>query len=88
LLARGSDELTCARRALQCSPEDYTVRYCLADSLAEQQQFTEAEEHLNWCLRQRPDDASLRRKIQEVVKSRIDSQRPIAESHQKPGPLR
>lgn len=68
-----AERLRCGRNALRSDPNSYRVREKLALCLADLGQFAEAQEHLDWCLRRRPDSKSLR-KVKEVVAQQIRSQ--------------
>jgi tetratricopeptide (TPR) repeat protein len=64
--------LACARRAMAANPNSFSVRCHLAMALADSGRFAEAEEHLEWCLTQRPDNRVLQRKLREVVRAGMD----------------
>jgi len=68
-----ADRLRCGRNALRSDPNSYRVREKLAHCLADLGEFAEAKEHLDWCLRRRPDHESLR-KMEEVVSRQLQSQ--------------
>jgi len=59
--------LRCGRNALRCDPNSCRVRKMLAYCLAGLGQFAEAKEHLDWCLKRKPGDKSLRGKMEEIV---------------------
>ena len=60
--------LQCGRNALRCDPNSCRVRKMLAYCLADLGEFAEAKEHLDWCLKRKPDDRSLRHKLNQVVR--------------------
>jgi tetratricopeptide (TPR) repeat protein len=64
--------LRCGREALALATNNFQVRRTLARCLAEQGQFAEAREHLNWCLKRKPGSASLERMLREVIKRQIE----------------
>jgi len=64
--------LRCAREAFSSAPHNFEVRRRFARCLAEHGQLAEAEEHLNWCLKRRPGDASLENMLRQVVKRQIE----------------
>jgi O-antigen ligase len=74
----GQRALACARRALECDPNDYNVHYQLALCLLEQKQYAEAESELHWCLQRNSRDKSLEVKLKEALKGRLDAQRAAA----------
>ncbi len=51
--------LECARKALRCDPNDLRVHEGLARCFVNLEQFAEAREHLDWCLRRKPGDPRL-----------------------------
>lgn len=60
---------SCFRRALDMDRASFPVRRAYGAFLLEQNQFAEATEYLEWCLRISPNDESLRRSV-EVAKLR------------------
>ena len=65
--------LRCARKALDCDPNKLHVRQRLAYCLFDAGLLDEAEEHLDWCLKRKPDSQALRNKLREVDRRRNDS---------------
>jgi tetratricopeptide (TPR) repeat protein len=53
-------ELRCLSRAVDCSPDDYTLRRRLAARLITANQFDDAVEQLRWCRRRKPHDAHIK----------------------------
>jgi tetratricopeptide (TPR) repeat protein len=74
----GPQALDCARRALQCSPNDYHAHYQLALCLMNQGQFAEAETHWRWCRQRSPVNKDLENRIREAVKGRLKAERSLA----------
>ena len=64
----------CSRKAYRLNPNDYEIRYNLARRLIEQKQYEEAEDHLKWCARRRPDNQKLQMLVRETAKNRISQQ--------------
>ncbi len=75
LLGDDDRALDCARQAQTCDPDNYDVRYALAARLLRQGLFAEAEPHLSWCLKRRPDNRALERMYKEVLQGRLAGQR-------------
>ncbi|HIQ21256.1 MAG TPA: tetratricopeptide repeat protein [Planctomycetes bacterium] len=78
-LEQREERLRCLRQALDADPAGYDVRMALGRCLYETGSYAEAEQHLRWCLRLRPDDASLRRLVETAADRRLRmGQRPDA----------
>jgi tetratricopeptide (TPR) repeat protein len=73
-MARTDRALECGRRAMKCSPNNYDVRYQLALTLIDRQEFAEAERHLQWCLQRKPDERRLERRLKEALRGRLDQE--------------
>ncbi len=56
----------CAREALSMAPNNFSLRYRVAMTLCQQQQYEQAYEHLMWCVQRKPDDPTLRRRLRSV----------------------
>ena len=63
--------LQCARNALRCDPNGFRVHQRLANCLAGLGQLAEAKEHLDWCLKRKPDDQRLLDKEKEIMRKEI-----------------
>ncbi|HUT91370.1 MAG TPA: O-antigen ligase family protein [Thermoguttaceae bacterium] len=63
--------LQCGRNALECDPNAFQAHQSLADCLADLDQFAEAKEHLEWCLRRDPADERLLKRKEEIVRKEI-----------------
>lgn len=74
-LGNEEGKLHCARQAAKCNPDDFQVRYQLAMCLVQQELLEEAEPHLGWCLRRKPDHPALQNAMKKVVKERLRGQR-------------
>jgi len=74
LLEQSDRALDCARNAFARNPNDYNVRHAMALRLADQQQFAEAETHVDWCLQRRPNDKRLQDLRRRIVVGRIDGE--------------
>ena len=69
----GPQALRCAQTAFACDPNNYDVRYALSLCLIERKSFAEAQQHLSWCLKRRPEDRSLEQRYREALRGRLDS---------------
>ncbi len=65
------EALRCIRQASALSPRDVALRRDLGLRLAESQRYDEAVETLQWCLRRRPSDDSLRAQLVEINRQRL-----------------
>jgi hypothetical protein len=73
--------LQCARNASRQDPNSLGVRQALAFCLADLEQFAEAREHLEWCLKRRPEDQVLNEKMKDIVREELLRRtRPVAET--------
>jgi hypothetical protein len=63
----------CAQRALSADGSDFHVRFTIGQYLLAQKHFTEAEEHLKWCLARKPGDKQLRAALESATRGRIDT---------------
>jgi O-antigen ligase/tetratricopeptide (TPR) repeat protein len=63
--------LACLRRAVDVSPNDFAAQYTLGTHLLEIRQFAEAEEHLMWCARRRPEDHKVQEMVARAVRERV-----------------
>ncbi len=73
--------LQCGRNASRHDPNSLRVRQALAFCLADLEQFAEAREHLEWCLKRRPKDRVLNEKMKDIArKEALRKIRPVAES--------
>ena len=61
--------LSCLRHAVQQAPERFALRQKLARQLLRGGEYDEARQHLQWCLRRKPDDASLKRDLQIATRA-------------------
>ena len=69
----------CLQNALHCQSINFTARYELGMCLNELGELGQAEIHLTWCLRRRPDNESLRKLLESIAKNRRQvSARPTA----------
>ncbi|MCO6457491.1 MAG: tetratricopeptide repeat protein, partial [Pirellulaceae bacterium] len=58
--------LACLRQAVRLRPREYSLRRALAEELLAAGSADESIEHFRWCLRQRPDDAHLQRRLAQA----------------------
>jgi predicted Zn-dependent protease len=63
--------LACLRRAVDVNPNDFAAQYTLGTHLLEIRQFAEAEEHLMWCARRRPEDHKVQEMVARAVRERV-----------------
>ena len=70
-LDRRSESVRCFGNALECEPSDFDAHYGLGRCLFELGSFAEAEEHLTWCLRSRPNDKNVRNLLDKTVDGRL-----------------
>jgi tetratricopeptide (TPR) repeat protein len=63
--------LQCGRNALRHAPNDFRARHNLALCLVDLGQFAEAKEHLEWCLKRKPDDPLLNRTMEDIARNDI-----------------
>ena len=80
LLDDGAGAVHCAKAAFQNEPNHYQVRYALGCALARENRFSEAEQHIRWCVQRRPDNENLQGILRAVVKGRIVGH-DLTESH-------
>jgi tetratricopeptide (TPR) repeat protein len=66
--------LLCAQNAFDCDPNSFYARRKLAGCLVENGRSAEAETHLRWCLKRKPDNKTLKNMLMAVVKGQ-DKQR-------------
>lgn len=59
------------RRALACDEARYDIHAMYATQLLSVGKYQEAQEHLEWCLLRKPDDADVREKRELAVKQRL-----------------
>ena len=59
--------LRCARAAAKFEPNDFKTRRSLVRNLIDQQLYVEAEPHVRWCLRRKPEDKYLRSAITKIL---------------------
>lgn len=81
-------QLECGRAALRADSNQLAIRQALALCLADAHQYAEAEEHLRWCLRRKPNSRHLEAKLRDVLQNRIRSEgqtatRPMMEASQR-----
>lgn len=67
--------LQCARRALECDPNNYQVHYQLALCLMNQGMFADAQSHLHWCLQRSPNDRNVENTMKEALKGKLEAER-------------
>jgi O-antigen ligase/tetratricopeptide (TPR) repeat protein len=77
-LGDGPHALRSAQSACACDPNNYDVRYALSLCLIEQESFAEAQGHLSWCLRRRPEDRTLEQRYKEALRGGLDRRGPTA----------
>ena len=70
-LADSTRELDCLKRAADLKPNDFSMRYQLAECLFAQAYFAEAERHFAWCLQRQPEDANLSARVAQAAKERV-----------------
>jgi tetratricopeptide (TPR) repeat protein len=70
-LDRLGESVRCLGDALKCDPSDFDAHYGLGLGLFTLGSFSEAEEHLTWCLRSRPHDKNVRNLLDKTVDSRL-----------------
>jgi tetratricopeptide (TPR) repeat protein len=75
------DRLRCGQNALRLDPNSFRARHNLALCLADLGQFPQAKEHLQWCLKRKPDDPLLSRAMEHITRKetlmRTTAQHPI-----------
>lgn len=69
----GQDEAALAslQSVVQLAPHVYEYRHALARQLLRQQHYAEAREHLQWCLRRKPNDTLLSRDLQVATRAEL-----------------
>lgn len=55
--------IECIRQAVALHPYDYRLHYNLAQRLLEQEAYDEAIEEFRWCMRRKPDDKSVQKRL-------------------------
>lgn len=73
-LADTAKAVACLRRALRIDANHYEVHYQLAARLIDQQEFAEAQTHLQWCLYRKPDEQRLERRFKEALRGKMDQE--------------
>jgi hypothetical protein len=73
LIHDGPRALPAARNAYACDPNNYDVRYALAESLLAERLPGEAEQHFHWCLQRKPDDATLADRYRQALGDAISA---------------
>ena len=71
VLRAPEERLQCGRNAYRSDPNSCRVREMLARCLADLGHFAEAKDHLNWCIKRKPDNDSLHNKMKEIVRREI-----------------
>ena len=74
-LKRHEEAETCYQQALQENPSSLSARLGYGLWLSQQQRFTQAAGHLNWCARQRPGDKKLQRLARQTRQAAITANR-------------
>jgi len=87
-LGDGKSALACGRNSLRCDPGSHRVREFLVSALINQKRYDEAEQHLRWLLKRKPESESLQKQLKYVVKKRIATREHVASSGQIPQRLR
>lgn len=70
-LGKQPERLQCLRRAVRCHAADFDARYALGECLLKMKNFDEAEKHLRWCLREKPQDKRTRALAEILVGRRL-----------------
>jgi len=70
-LGSQSERLRCLRSAVRCHASDYDARCALGECLFEMESLDEAEKHLSWCLREKPQDKKVRALVEAIVERRL-----------------
>ena len=70
-LGETAEQVECLRNAVRCDYSNYDARYALGVALCQSKQFSEAEEHVTWCLRRKPHDQTLRSLLEGIVNDRL-----------------
>jgi hypothetical protein len=73
-LERPAEKLQCLRRAAALLPNDFALRFSLAQELSQAGAFADAESQLQWCAQRRPDNSEVKTALAAAVKGRIDRQ--------------
>jgi tetratricopeptide (TPR) repeat protein len=73
-LEQPENVLACLERANQLLPNDFSIRKSLGLYLAEQGEFGQAENHLQWCLQRQPESKQLQTAVAAAVKGRLGHQ--------------
>jgi len=66
-----AESLGCLRKAVRCDSSNFDARLALGKCLRELKEFDEAERHLTWCLRRKPQDKELRALVETVIEQRL-----------------
>lgn len=66
--------LAAARYAVMLTPSDFGHRRLLIRALVRNEQFAEAVEQLQWCIRRQPDDSRLQAELQRVYRQQLTNQ--------------
>lgn len=69
----GDDELSLIQleRAMDCDPQQFGVRFDLAQTLMRIGRYGEAEQHYRWCLARRPEVTALRINLETATTARM-----------------
>ncbi len=70
-LANDKLELSCLRKAAQASPNDFAVRYQLAECLFTQAKYAEAQREFAWCQQRQPEDKNLSARVAQAAREQV-----------------
>jgi tetratricopeptide (TPR) repeat protein len=79
-LGDAEQRLRCGRNAFRSDPNSCLVRERLAQCLADLGWFAEAREHLDWCIKRRPDADSLRERLEKITRQEIAARQGVVGS--------
>lgn len=67
--------IECVQRANQLNPSQLHIRRGLANALFQGERYDEADPHVRWCVARRPDDKTMRLRLEQLAKRRAKAAR-------------
>ena len=74
-IEKNDKALVCARQACKCDVNAYEARLLMASVLFELSAYSEAEQHLRWCVSRRPEHELARSLLKKIVMKKCHRQR-------------
>ena len=77
-IEKNDKALVCARQACKCDVNAYEARLLMASVLFELSAYSEAEQHLRWCVSRRPEHEPARSLLKKIVMKKMSQATPTA----------